>query len=97
MGNPQFDMSLDRINNNEGYSKDNCKWSTRSEQMSNRRCMNSLGRIGVTFCQSTGKYSVQLRVNKKDIWLVRHSSFEEACDIIEKAEMEHLGYSRSEY
>jgi len=29
--------SLERINNNKGYSKDNCKWVTRIEQHSNTR------------------------------------------------------------
>ncbi len=29
--------SIDRVNNNKGYSKRNCKWSTRSEQQLNKR------------------------------------------------------------
>jgi len=34
------DTSIDRENNNLGYSKDNCKWSTCEEQASNRREIN---------------------------------------------------------
>lgn len=34
---PSDDHSIDRIDNTLGYSKENCKWSTRSEQNYNRR------------------------------------------------------------
>jgi hypothetical protein len=30
-------LQLDRVDNNKGYSKENCKWSTPSENASNRR------------------------------------------------------------
>lgn len=30
-------MSLDRIDNNKGYFKENCKWATKAEQSKNRR------------------------------------------------------------
>jgi hypothetical protein len=38
MGDPPTPQhSLDRIDNDGPYEKANCKWSTRSEQMLNRR------------------------------------------------------------
>lgn len=37
MGEKPEGLSLDRINNDKGYSKENCKWSTITEQNRNKR------------------------------------------------------------
>jgi hypothetical protein len=33
---PSDEYSLDRIDNTKGYSKDNCRWATRSDQQKNK-------------------------------------------------------------
>ena len=37
MGKCPEGFSLERTNNNKGYSKANCKWATKSEQVRNKR------------------------------------------------------------
>lgn len=37
MGIAPVDLTLERLNNNLGYFKSNCKWATKKEQANNRR------------------------------------------------------------
>ena len=46
---PTPNHTLDRINNDEGYSPDNCRWQTRKEQAHNRK--NSMWDNGKTLQQ----------------------------------------------
>lgn len=49
---PSPEMSLDRINNDLGYSKENCKWATKLEQSRNTRVNSLISHEGQTLCVS---------------------------------------------
>ena len=50
MGEPSSGMSLDRIDNDKGYSKDNCRWATRYEQAQNSRSNRVFTLQGESMC-----------------------------------------------
>lgn len=48
MGNKPAGMQIDRINNNQGYSRENCRWATPSENSRNRRSARMITHNGET-------------------------------------------------
>lgn len=55
MGDPPEGMSIDRIDNDKGYSPENCRWASRKTQSRNRRGRRELTALGKT--QSIAKWS----------------------------------------
>jgi len=37
MGDPPLDMCIERVDNDKGYTKGNCRWATRTEENRNKR------------------------------------------------------------
>lgn len=90
---PTKEHSLDRIDNNKGYSPDNCKWSNKSEQVINRRVQknNKFGVRGVYWHESANKYHARIGVDGKSINLGLFKTLEEAKEARLKAEKEYWG------
>jgi hypothetical protein len=59
MGLPStFDLSLDRIDVNKNYSKDNCRWATPVEQALNKRERQHTISYVISFDMKTKRYKV---------------------------------------
>lgn len=50
MGERPKGCTLDRIDNNQGYSKDNCRWATPMQQSQNTRQVRNITFNGETHC-----------------------------------------------
>ena len=55
------DLSLDRIDNNKGYSPDNCRWATREDQCNNKRTNRLITYNGKT--QTISQWADELGIN----------------------------------
>jgi hypothetical protein len=50
---PSDDHSIERINNDGNYEPSNCRWATKSEQMSNRRGWGSVSQVEIRGVRKT--------------------------------------------
>jgi hypothetical protein len=67
MGERPEGLSIDRIKNDLGYFKENCRWATRIEQ--NRNCRGwkkaTIGMLGISWNKNHEKYRVHITANYK--------------------------------
>ena len=89
MGEAPKGLTLDKIDNSKGYSKENCRWATKSEQSYNQRKQsnNKTGITGVWFDKNRENWQVHINFNKKTSRLGRFTSFFDACCARKSAEL----------
>lgn len=73
-------FTIERINNELGYFKENCSWATPSEQIRNRRIGkdNKTGMLGVYWYKKYQKYQVSIAANHKNHYIGMFKNLEEA-------------------
>jgi hypothetical protein len=76
MGDMKKGDTLDRIDNNNGYFKDNCRWITIQEQQKNRRDNNDF--VGVRYEEDRGVWRADISRMGKRFFLGRFDSLERA-------------------
>ena len=80
-------LSIDRIDNNKGYSKENCRWTNQKVQSRNTRKIhthNTSGYRGVPKITKSGKYVAQITVDNKKIYLGYFESAEDGAIAYDK-------------
>lgn len=69
MGPKPKGMFIERINNNKGYCKDNCRWATKKEQCRNMRRNVFITFRGITAClaEMSERFGIKYSVLKKRV------------------------------
>lgn len=84
-------LTLERINNNKGYYKENCRWASRSEQQRNKRIRksNKTGVNGVRWSKHAKKFMAHIKANGKCYYLGLFNTIKEAAEARKQGELKY--------
>lgn len=93
MGECSEGMSLDRINLDKGYNKENCRWADNYTQAYNqrKRSTNTSGKTGVNYDKNGGVWVAGINFKGEHIYLGRYKRKEDAVKARENAEIKYYG------
>ena len=90
---PAKNLTLERTNNEKGYSLDNCIWANWLSQSRNKRLSkrNTSGHIGVFWNDSRKKWIARIMANYKPIHLGCFVNLSDAIEARKMGEIKHWG------
>lgn len=96
MGERPVNMTLERIDVNKNYSKENCKWETLGNQAFNitLKSNNKTGRSGVRRSSNGLKWVANIGYKGGNIYLGTFDEFEDAVKAREEAEIKYYGKTK---
>lgn len=97
MGERPSGLSIDRKNNDLGYFKENCHWTTPEIQARNKRTPknNKTGIKGVCWHEVHKRYRAQITANSETISLGTFKTIEEAIEARRLGEVKYWGESHA--
>ena len=92
MGEPRDNETIERIDRNGNYCKENCKWAKISEQLYNRDSpRNTSGKVGVSFHKKSKKWAAIINKEGVKYNLGYFTNYDDAVKARLNAELKYYG------